>query len=171
MARRVFGQWGRSAISWVAPVGGTAAGVYVFYTRVGSIQRVSGTSMEPTLHGAGGGSFFTDWVLVSKLMFDPYSDVRVGDVVVFTAPNNPDRLLVKRITAMPHQFSRYRSPATQQLSLAYVKPGHCWVQGDNDRVSIDSRQFGPVPLGHILGKANVILFPPWRLRSISDATQ
>ena len=34
-----------------------------------------------------------------------------------------------------------------------VPQGHCWLVGDNLPASRDSRDFGPVPLGLIRGKA------------------
>ena len=37
--------------------------------------------------------------------------------------------------------------------------GHCFVLGDNRGLSLDSRKFGFVPLGDILGRAEYIYFP------------
>ena len=50
-------------------------------------------------------------------------------------------------------------------SLPQVPPGHCWLVGDNLTISRDSRDFGPVPLGLIRGKALMLLWPFKRLDS------
>jgi type IV secretory pathway protease TraF len=38
------------------------------------------------------------------------------------------------------------------LSLT-LPPEECYVLGDNSNVSVDSRDFGPVPIDAILGRA------------------
>lgn len=38
-------------------------------------------------------------------------------------------------------------------SRMQVPPGHMWLQGDNLNVSRDSRDYGPVPLGLVKGRA------------------
>lgn len=43
-----------------------------------------------------------------------------------------------------------------------VPEGHCFVLGDDRNHSRDSRQFGFVPLGDILGKAQYIYYPAQR---------
>jgi len=40
-----------------------------------------------------------------------------------------------------------------------VPEGHCFVMGDNRLGSHDSRQFGPVPLEDVIGRADFIYFP------------
>lgn len=34
-----------------------------------------------------------------------------------------------------------------------VPPGHVWIEGDNAARSRDSRDFGPIPLGLVRGRA------------------
>lgn len=66
---------------------------------------------------------------------------RSGDVVVARRPDRPTLLIVKRAVG--------RTP-------------HGWVlHGDNPRASDDSRLFGPVDDGLILGR---VLFRYWPLR-------
>eukprot|EP00798_Chlamydomonas_sp_ICE-L_P003557 gene3557-13629_t len=36
--------------------------------------------------------------------------------------------------------------------MPQVPPGHVWLQGDNLIHSLDSRQYGPVPMGMVRGK-------------------
>ena len=42
-----------------------------------------------------------------------------------------------------------------------VATGHCFVLGDNRNRSHDSREFGPVPLGDVIGRVNYMYFPRW----------
>jgi hypothetical protein len=39
-----------------------------------------------------------------------------------------------------------------------VPPGHIWIEGDNHEVSIDSRNYGPIPIGLLEGKVMTKLF-------------
>jgi hypothetical protein len=41
------------------------------------------------------------------------------------------------------------------LLLLQVPPGHIWLEGDNLIVSRDSREYGPVPLALVRGRAMV----------------
>ena len=58
--------------------------------------------------------------------------VKAGDVVALRDPRDPERVIVKRVVA--------------------VRRGEVIVRGDNPRASIDSRSFGPVRNGAVLGK-------------------
>jgi signal peptidase I len=48
---------------------------------------------------------------------------------------------------------------TVAYPAAKIPEGHCFVLGDNRGLSVDSRRFGFVPLGDILGTAEYIYFP------------
>lgn len=68
--------------------------------------------------------------------------VRAGDVVAVRDPLQGGRLLVKRVGA--------------------VLGDEVVVRGDNEAASTDSREFGPVPAGAVLGRVVRCYAPPWR---------
>jgi len=82
---------------------------------------VTGASMEPTVREG-------DWLLVRRLRGIP----KVGEVVVALDPREPERLLVKRVTAI----------AGDQVTLV----------GDQPDRSTDSRHFGALPSSAIVGR-------------------
>ncbi len=90
----------------------------VFWLRPRRIA-VKGPSMEPTLRAG-------DRLLVIK-----GRPVKAGSVVALKDPNNPRRVIVKRVTA--------------------VRREEVIVRGDNADASVDSRTFGPVPRSALLG--------------------
>ena len=82
---------------------------------------VTGASMEPTVRDG-------DWLLVRRSRGTP----RIGEVVVAVDPREPERLLVKRVTAI----------AGDQVTVA----------GDQPDRSTDSRHFGALPSSAIVGR-------------------
>lgn len=121
-----------------------------------SIARVEGTSMQPTLNPSG--SRTTDLVLLDRWHVHP-SEITRGDIVALTAPNDSRVNFIKRIVGLEGDVlttPRYKH------SYALVPRGHCWVEGDNSKSSLDSNKFGPISLGLIKGKATHIIWPPKR---------
>lgn len=113
-----------------------------------------------------------------------------GDVIVFVYPQDPKKDFIKRLIALPGEsveikngtiyinekplldsvFSqRYyynRGDFGQEGQKIIVPNGSYYVLGDNSASSQDSRYWGFVPAGNILGKALVIYWPPQRIRII-----
>ena len=85
---------------------------------------VTGASMEPTLRDG-------DWLLVRRVS-GRAAPPRVGELIVANDPRAPGRLLLKRVAA--------------------VDRGSLLVVGDRPEASTDSRHFGPLPLGSVVGR-------------------
>ncbi|KAG7188917.1 hypothetical protein KM043_008518 [Ampulex compressa] len=102
-----------------------------------------GNSMEPTLKDR-------DMLLVECISIK-YGNFKKGDVIICKCPVNPDRYICKRVIGL----------AGDKVDGGIVVPvGHVWLQGDNTNNSLDSRLFGPVPLGLLRGRVFFKILPP-----------
>jgi len=152
------------------------------FTRTFLLQGVliATASMEPGLLPG-------DHVFVNKLVFAdspsgavgwllPQRRVRRSDVVVFTLPEEPQTLLVKRCVGLPgetieivdHGVRINGRPLDERAYLDHsgtsagivdphmaevvVPEGHLFVLGDSRNNSLDSRSFGAVPLSAVTGR-------------------
>ena len=108
-------------------------------TRLGRSWRfraaVTGDSMLPGLRAG-------DWLLVDPEAFQGRAP-RPGEVVVLPDPREPSRWLVKRVEALQED-------------------GRLRLAGDNPEASTDSRAFGPVEGGSVVGRAWARYWPPHR---------
>jgi signal peptidase I len=133
---------------------------------------VSGPSMEPTLHDQ-------ERIMVDKVSYLFHAPAR-GDVIVFIAPNDPSSYYVKRIIAVPGDVLSVDDTTVKvdgiTLKESYVDPklqgnpydpidnrvvplNDYFVLGDHRAVSSDSRDWGFVPRGNIIGRANLVYWP------------
>ena len=123
---------------------------------------VRGPSMYPTFHTTG------DIVLLNKLT-PRYGTLKTGDIIVCQKKNAPIELAVKRIKGVEGDEIRYwNRPAVVRDTgkigdTAKVPRGHIWLEGDNPSMSRDSREYGAVPVGLVLGKAVCRIWPPSRI--------
>jgi signal peptidase I len=104
---------------------------------------------------------------------------RVGDVIVFHPPDQPDsEPYIKRVVAVAGDTVAVHDgrlwvngkaldepyvkeyPILGEFAERVVPPGHVWAMGDNRNNSGDSRRFGPVAVGEIIGVAFAIYWPP-----------
>lgn len=138
-------------------------------------------SMAPLLHNG-------DRILVNKARWQTQQPERY-DVVVFRAPDHPERNYVKRLVGLPGEIvtiegdvvkvngkpvvdpNAVKSPGKpkdhdqprksnggQEMGVV-VPAGMCYVLGDNRGNSHDSRDFGPVALGNVLGLVEYVYLP------------
>lgn len=91
-----------------------------------------------------------------------WGKIGVGDVVFVRSPENPLKIVAKRVTGLEgDSVSFLDNPALgTKVQTVKVPKGHIFVQGDNIYASRDSRQFGPIPYGLIHGKAMLKVWPP-----------
>jgi signal peptidase I len=157
------------SITWqiIAPI---VIVLFVFFWLQASFQSfvVEGVSMEPGLHGG-------QVLLINKAAYWFGSPHR-GDVIVFRAPQDHDRVFVKRVIGLPGEEVKIENGKVyidgeplpepdfivedhSDYSPVNVTSGHYFVLGDNRDQSSDSRQWGMVPEGDIIGKAWLSVWP------------
>jgi signal peptidase I len=107
---------------------------------------VSGPSMEPGLRQG-------DRVLVDLWTYR-HRAPRPTEVVVIEAPGPSRSLLVKRVGRPDERGHR---PPDRQPG------GTLWLEGDNRRSSLDSRELGELPAGGVTGRVVFRYWPPSRL--------
>jgi signal peptidase I len=134
---------------------------------------------------------FSDRVLANRFIYH-FRDPRRGEIVVFeTTPAvvrkcNAGGTFVKRIVGLPGETLRLRLVRGREyvyingrrLDEPYVQPdrrafgpektwkipeGQYFLMGDNRTSSCDSRQWGPLPRGNILGEVFATYWPPNRI--------
>lgn len=133
--------------------------------RYTSIVPVRGASMSPTFNPQTStltGSSADDYVLVEKYCLEKYKFSH-GDVVVFCSPSNHKEKHIKRIIALPGDWL---GTTHNSYDVRKIPEGHCWVEGDNSASSMDSRSFGPIPLGLIRGRVTHVVWPPQRISAV-----
>lgn len=133
--------------------------LFFFTTNVMTVGRIQGESMAPALHNE-------DWVLLVK---NPFREIFFsrnlgpGDVVFFKSPQD-NTICCKRIKYEQHQTVDII--AERAIDEIHVVPkNHYFMVGDNLNNSIDSRNYGYVPNGLIVGYVNKtagVIWPPTR---------
>jgi len=103
--------------------------------------------MLPTFNYRG------DLLFERKLALSQLQTLKRGDLITFRSPSNPVTIVCKRILGLPGDVVNV-DPIDLEMSKQHclVPEGHVWVQGDNATASIDSRTYGPLPMGLILAK-------------------
>lgn len=124
-----------------------------------------------------------EYLLTNKIVYR-FNKPQRGDIVVFKAPQNEDYDYIKRIIALPSERIKIEAgkifindQVLDELSYLpadiYTQAGHFlkegeeivipqekyFVLGDNRPHSSDSREWGPVPVKNIVGKAWLRYWP------------
>jgi len=140
------------------------AGINAISARI----RVDGYSMEPTLKSG-------EFVIVNRLAYK-LGDPKIGDVIVFHYPRDPEQEYIKRIIGVPGDHVRVSNQEVyvndQLINEPYiaappmyesewdVPENTLFVLGDNRNNSSDSHTWGPVPVENVVGKAIFVYWPP-----------
>jgi signal peptidase I len=147
--------------------------VYIFLFRP---FQVSGNSMYPT--------FFDKEYILTNIITLRFNKPKLGDVIVFKAPNDPEKDYIKRVIGTPGDIvvirngevyvnnnllnqSEYLKPNVKTYSGSFlaenisvtVPAGAYFVMGDNRSGSSDSREWGFVPFGSIVGESMFVYWP------------
>ncbi|EPX71026.1 inner membrane peptidase complex catalytic subunit 2 [Schizosaccharomyces octosporus yFS286] len=126
-----------------------------------SIGSIDGRSMKPTLNPE------TNFLKRDKVLVWKWNkSFERGDVVILRSPEDPQKLLVKRILAVEDDLVKTRPPKSTRF--VPIPEGHVWVEGDEQFHSIDSNKFGPVSTGLITAKIIAVVFPFSRMRRIGN---
>jgi signal peptidase I len=147
----------------------------MIYLFVISPQEISGQSMYPFFENG-------EYILTNKIEYKLANPKR-GDIIVFKAPTNKEIDYIKRIIGipgdrvglqdghyylngkllkepyLPENLYTYAGSYLRDQAEIVVPPGKYFVSGDNRPHSLDSREFGPIPRGDIIGKALLRYWP------------
>lgn len=147
----------------------------VIYLFIAQPHEIKGSSMEPSF-------FNNEYILTDKISYRLHEPAR-GDVIIFKAPTNQDVDYIKRVIGLPGDRVKIQNGAVflngEKLREDYLRdpttlfpgsfmqegieitvpPGEVFVLGDNRLHSSDSRQFGPVPIDTLIGRAFLRYWP------------
>jgi signal peptidase I len=145
-----------------------AALLFIAVNLVTARIRVEGSSMEPSLHDS-------EFVVVNRLAYRWNQPTR-GDIIVFNFPLDPQRRFIKRVIGLPgdtvsaHSNHIYVNgiPLSEPYIAAaplysgqwVVGQNEVFVLGDNRNNSSDSQNWGPLPEDAIIGRAELVYWPP-----------
>jgi inner membrane protease subunit 1 len=133
------------------------------------MQQTSGPSMLPTI-------LVNDGVIWNP-RYARGRGLRVNDMVAAWSPYEPGGSIVKRVVGMPGDVvcvlrkhgAKGEGEDESEGRYIVVPSGHCWVEGDNVPWSVDSRHYGPLPLGLVAGKVVAIRgAKPWSWRWVGN---
>lgn len=122
-------------------------------------ERVVGNSMQPTLEDG-------DWLIIEKPVFK----IEKGDILIVDTKKLKKGKIIKRVIGTPGEeviikhgqlfVSGIRYADTEQEDCTIkLKENEYFLLGDNADVSIDSRHFGVIKRGQILGKVIARFYP------------
>ena len=146
------------------------AAVFVNDILIGFDTVVGDTQLNPT-RVVGYGAEEKSLVLVNRMSDKLHgAGFESGDFVVMTDPCEPKRNLVRKVVKCGKDWIRVHDGANEYH--VYIKGGYCWVVGreENSEASPnvnDSRTFGPIPQGLILGIPIMVSWPVSRIGAYS----
>ena len=182
-------RWKKLA-DWAITIAVAVAFVLVFEAEVAKPYRIPSSSMEPTLHCARPAAWcearFSDRVIVNRLAYRFESPKR-GQIVVFEAPANAKTqcgeggTFVKRLVGLPgetvseahgvisidghplHEGYAHETGQDTTVGTWHVPKGQYFFVGDDRAHTCDSRTWGSVPRGNLIGPLLLTYWPPNRI--------
>lgn len=134
---------------------------------------VKGASMQPTFEDH-------EYLLIDEISYR-FNEPQRGEVVVFKYPLNPKEYFIKRIVGLPgdtvnvaggrvtverdgevvlnEELYLPAGRSTSGDSSVIVPDGEYFLMGDNRSASLDSRSFGTVAEGYVVGRVWVRAWP------------
>ena len=155
--------------------------VYIF---IGQLYEVTGDSMLPTLKNQ-------EQVIAEKISVN-FTNLERGDIIIFKNPYEGNKLLIKRIIALPGERFQIRDgdvyingeilpePYLEsgirtygqkilEQDFEYTVPLKSYVAlGDNRENSTDSREWGYIKYENIVGKTVLVYCPVKNIRLIEN---
>lgn len=168
-----------SFFGWISPVDrvwiwrlffiGPPVGFVILHFPL-EVMRVTGPSMSPLLNTDYADGMFSayDRILVQKVMFPdrpgagptlPKWQVKRGQLVVFYAPHDPEKVAVKRVIGIPGDRVKPLPGYPGGDEPVVVPYNHIWVEGDGDK-SLDSNTYGPISQNLVIGFVRMA-WKPW----------
>jgi signal peptidase I len=154
--------------------------LFILINAVSARIRVESISMQPTLYEG-------NFVLVNRVAYR-LGEVSRGDIIIFRFPLNPDKTpYIKRVIGLPGDKILVENGKVFVNGVAIQEPyvksmpnysgswtvpeDQLFVLGDNRNNSSDSHSWGFVPRENILGKAELVYWPPesWKLLNANTA--
>ena len=180
----------RALVDWTVTITLAVIAVLTFQAEVAKPYRIPSPSMEPTLHCAkpvsGCLARVADRVIANRLVYR-FHEPRRGDIVVFKASTRVKAACgvggtyVKRVVGLANEKLSMRDGFVLingvSLDEPYLRDGYrghdsgdwpriagdsYFLLGDNRAMSCDSRRWGVVRRDDIIGRADVIYWPPNR---------
>ena len=166
----------QKVLEWVVILAVGLCVAVVVRTSVLQAFYIPSESMVPTFE-------INDRVVVDKISYR-VGDVHRGSIVVFERPTRTAgaiKDLVKRVIAVGGDTVEARNgvvyvndsavsepylrapESTQNLAKTTIPNHFLWVMGDNRMNSADSRVFGPIPVGSVVGRVVLRAWPPTRV--------
>jgi len=130
-------------------------------------------------------NFYDKEYILTNIIALHFNDPKLGDVVVFKSPENPDKDFIKRVIGTPGDTilikngsvfingklideGAYLSSSVKTNPGQFVREDlevktpedEYFVLGDNRSNSSDSREWGFVPKKYIVGKSFFVYWPP-----------
>lgn len=135
-------------------------------------------SMLPTIQ-------LQDRIIANRLVYH-FSSIQRGDIIVFEPPEalDPETPFVKRVIGLPGDTVEIRggevlvngdvyeagmaTKPSYTMNAETVPEGMLFVLGDNRNESYDSHRWGFVPVDNVIGRAEVIYWPPEHLSLLGE---